>query len=157
MDVGETVFWTLMAILTPLSFVSFGLVAWWMVRQRGSDSDTDRIEAIWQKRALWSEDVCRQLIDRKIAAGMGPEMVELAWGKPRMVQPVTAGEQWSYSDASLGQAGNYVVFKDRQVVEVAGQPPQPRSRWGPWSVIVISLGISLLVTVIALVVVYLMR
>jgi hypothetical protein len=128
-----------------------------MVRQRGSDADTDRIATIWQKRDIWSENVCRQLIQRQITIGMLPEMVELAWGKPQTVQPVAAGEQWLYKDVSLDQAGNYVVFKDSQVVKIVGQPLQPRSRWGPWPVIVISLSISLLVTVIALAVVYLGR
>lgn len=155
MSTGETVFWTLMVILTPISVGAFLAVAWWIVRQQGEKESTERVDKIWGYRGQWGEPICRQLINREVTEGMTPEMVRLAWGEPKAIeQRATGGEQWVYDTNSSDQTEHYAILKEGRVIQAKNQAPQTGFRWGPWWIIWISLGLSFLVSVIALVIVF---
>ncbi|MCB0163606.1 MAG: hypothetical protein KDI79_05225 [Anaerolineae bacterium] len=155
MQQGEIVFWIFMIVLTPISVGSFLAVMWWMARPRRDTESAERVDHIWQQRDNWGEALCRQLIERQVEPGMTPEMVRLAWGDPQAVrQPEPDVEQWLYDDAPPETSTNYVSFKADRVTTAAKSTPKSMLAWGPWPIIVITLGISILVSMIALGVVF---
>ncbi|MCB0209934.1 MAG: hypothetical protein KDJ52_11415 [Anaerolineae bacterium] len=152
MGTGETVFWILMAVLTPISIGSFAAVVWWMLRPRGEIESAKRVDRIWQQRDIWGEALCRRLIEQHVEPEMTPEMVRLAWGEPQAVRRLETGdEQWLYNDA----ATDIVSFKSGRVTTAMRSTPKRGLVWGPWPIIAILLGISALVSMIALGVVFL--
>lgn len=155
MQQGETVFWIFMIVLTPISVGSFLAVMWWMARPRGEAESAERIDCIWRQRDIWGEAICRQLIDHQVEPGMTPEMVRLAWGDPQSIrQPKPDVEQWLYDDAPPETTTNYVSFKAGQVTTATKAMGKPLLTWGPWPIIAILLGISVLVSLIAVGVVF---
>lgn len=138
-----------MIVLTPISVGAFGAVVWWMVRSRAETDSAERIDRIWQQRNSWGEETCRLLIERQVEAGMTPEMVRLAWGEPAAVETTSAGlERWQYNNSG------YALFEAGQVIEAERATPARKLVWGPWPIIAILLGLSTLVSIIALGVVF---
>ena len=155
MQQGEIVFWIFMIVLTPVSVGSFVAVIWWIARPRRETESAERTDHIWEQRDVWGETICRQLLDRQVEPDMTPEMVRLAWGDPQSVrQPEPGVEQWLYDDAPPEKVTDYVLFKAGRVTTAAKSTSNSWLTWGPWPIIIISLGISILVSMIAIGVVF---
>lgn len=155
MNTGETVFIIFMIILTPISVGSFAAVVWWIIRPHRETESAERVDKIWEQRETWGEDICRQLLAHQVEPDMTPEMVRLAWGEPKAIEPTSTGlERWHYHDPPSQQPTGYALFKNKRVIEAVPLPPTRRLTWGPWPIIAILLGLSALVSMVALGVVF---
>lgn len=157
MYTGETVHFVLMVFLTPISFGAMGLVVWWFLRQHNDATEAGNVEQVWAKRAEWGDTTCRQIINHQVAVGMSPEMVTLAWGSPATVEASPGGETWLYQAANKQQTTGTVKFRGNAVIEASGKPPAGGKGMAAWLIIAATLALATIVSLIALVVIAVMR
>jgi hypothetical protein len=64
-----------------------------------------RAGKLWQQHRDWDRRYCDAIVKRKVMAGMNPEQVRAAWGRPerinRTVVPGHTTEQWVYGETYL--------------------------------------------------------
>lgn len=124
-DIGTIMYLILFCSLAPISLLSIGLVMRWFINPTGDLREAAQVDAIWQHRDAWGEELCRRLIAGEIEPTMTPDMVRLAWDEPQSVsQEDDDNETWHYSPS----ADCVVRFREGQVTEVVGsrQPKQPK-------------------------------
>jgi len=121
-DTGSTVYVILLSALAPFSVGGLIFVIWWFTHSdEGDKQNNDLIQAIWNRRDEWGEDICRQLISKQISPQMTPDMVRLAWPEPEKIEPLTPPrEKWHYRPMSKQTTAPYIIFENGLVVEIVG-------------------------------------
>ena len=154
MHTGETLHLVLMILLTPISFGAMGIVVWWYLTQRNDGTEAGNVDQIWNKRDQWGEEICRQLINRQIVAGMSSEMVELAWGSPTNIETRTGGDEaWLYQVPGGGQSAGSVLLRNNIVIQSTGSPAKTGKSSAPWIIITATLVLAVIVSIITLLVI----
>jgi len=151
MNTGATLHLILMIFLSPLAFGAMAAVVVWFFTQKSDAAQANRVTDIWNRRQEWGEPLCRQLIDRQIAAQMTPAMVKLAWGEPVAINRAAAStEEWRYPTGS-------VTFENGLVAAFTGAPAPPQRNATVWVYIGLLLGLAVIVSIITLIVVFIIR
>lgn len=141
-DIGSILYLVLFFSLAPFSFLSVIFVIRWFMNPVKELHEAAQVDAIWEQRDVWGEEVCRRLIAAEIEPTMTSEMVRLAWGEPESVTTQDKGhETWHYPSAQE----RFVDFKDNQVTQVIGSHEQNKPLMGLKVIGAILAGLLLLI------------
>jgi flagellar basal body-associated protein FliL len=155
METGARFHLILMIFLTPISFGAMTLVVWWFITQKDETAQARNVDAIWSRRKMWGDSVCRRLLEGKIDTGMTSEMVRLAWGEPTEIEELENGQtRWNYQHGKKQKRVGSVTFHQGQAVSHYNEQLISSANNTVWIYIAILLILSLVVSAITLAIVF---